>query len=157
LIKKDEVLLRVNNEWRHFSQAHCIISADRPGQVRDALQEVEQLVNDHRWHAAGFVSYEAAPAFDKSLQVIESNGFPLLWFGLYPEPQQIELPLPKKDSYLPKWMAATSQETHELAIATIKEQIAQGNTYQVNYTIRLKSDFKGDGFELFKILIQDQN
>ena len=34
-------------------------------------------------YAAGFISYEAAPAFDRALTTRPPDDFPLLWFGLY--------------------------------------------------------------------------
>jgi para-aminobenzoate synthetase / 4-amino-4-deoxychorismate lyase len=76
-----DVIFRHDNDWWKFSQPHRVILTEKVGEVRQSLEEVEQLVNEHGWTAAGFVSYEAAPAFDASLQVIESHGFPLLWFG----------------------------------------------------------------------------
>ena len=55
--------------------------------MRETLQEVENFVNANGWHAAGFVSYEAAPAFDDALHVLDTGEFSLLWFGLYAEPR----------------------------------------------------------------------
>ena len=55
-----------------------------PREVMDCLRRVEHLVESQGLHAAGFVSYEAAPAFDRALAVREAPGFPLLWFGLFP-------------------------------------------------------------------------
>lgn len=35
--------------------------------VAPVVKEVEQLVHERQCHAAAFISYEAAPGFDKSL------------------------------------------------------------------------------------------
>ncbi|MDD1444152.1 hypothetical protein MEO93_28200 [Dolichospermum sp. ST_sed3] len=86
MIQKNEVLLKNNNEWLHFVNPHQIISAANIDDVHAALQEIERQVVENNWHAAGFVTYEAAPAFDRALQVRSPDDFPLLWFGLYPEP-----------------------------------------------------------------------
>ena len=63
-IKKNEVLLKGRNCWLHFSKLFQVIIAPKLEDVPGALNEVERLVEEHGWHAAGFLSYEAASAFD---------------------------------------------------------------------------------------------
>jgi para-aminobenzoate synthetase/4-amino-4-deoxychorismate lyase len=157
LIGRDEVLLKSNNEWLHFTNPHHIISAVRLPDVRGALQEIERLVNSNQWHAAGFVSYEAAPAFDDILRVKSADDFPLLWFGLYPAPRSVKLPLPNKKMPALNWQSGIERKSYNAAIEKIKEYIAQGKTYQVNYTMRLNSEFHGDEWDLFLNLAQTQN
>ncbi len=160
MIEKDEVLLKINNEWNYFSKPHTIISVDSVGNVQAALMEIESLVNKNNWHAAGFVSYEAAPAFDNALQVINSAGFPLLWFGLYFKPRIIkasELFSNTRSFGALNWQATTSRSSYGHAIRNIKEHIARGNTYQVNYTMRLISDFSSTGWDFFLRIAQNQN
>ena len=70
----------------------------------DCLRRVDQLVQSRGLFAAGFVSYEAAPAFDRALIVRDPRpasgypgaaaGFPLVWFGLFAEPEIILPPAP---------------------------------------------------------------
>jgi para-aminobenzoate synthetase/4-amino-4-deoxychorismate lyase len=43
-------------------------------------------------------------------------------------------------------------DAYQAAIAAIKEHIARGDTYQVNYTLRLRQDFSGDAWNLFRSL-----
>ena len=90
MIHTNEVLLKSNNEWLYFSNPQKVLQTSRVSEVRETLQEVENLVNANGWHAAGFVSYEAAPAFDDALRVLDSGGFPLILFGLYSEPQILQ-------------------------------------------------------------------
>ncbi len=160
MIGKDEVLLKRNNEWLHFTNPHHIISASHLDDVRRALREVEKLVNSNNWHAAGFVSYEAAPAFDGALQVVSSGVFPLLWFGLYSEPQIFQnseifraLGNPPKLT----WQAGIERERYNSAIEKVKDYITLGKTYQVNYTMRLNSEFSGTTWDFFLNLAQTQN
>ncbi|MCX6059451.1 MAG: aminodeoxychorismate synthase component I [Chloroflexi bacterium] len=160
MIRKDEVLLKNNNEWLHFTNPHHIISAARLDDVRRALQEVEKLVNSNNWHAAGFVSYEAAPAFDDALQVVSSGVFPLLWFGLYSEPQILQnSEILRALGNLPEltWQAGIERESYNAAIEKVKDYIALGKTYQVNYTMRLNSEFSGTTWDFFLALAQTQN
>ncbi len=157
MIQKDDVLLKHENEWLHFNRPHRVISTANIREVRKALQEVEGLVNSKNWHAAGFVSYEAAPAFDRALQVHSPSDFPLLWFGLYPEPHVVRLPAPQSSHNALNWQPTTGRESYNIAIEKIKDHIARGRTYQVNYTMRLNSAFDGSEWDLFLALAQHQN
>ncbi len=157
MIQKNEVLLKHNNEWLHFANPHRIISASSAGAVRAALREVESLVNTKGWYAAGFISYEAAPAFDKALRVISSDNFPLLWFGLYDAPKISEV-LRDLGGLPPlNWQPSVEREQYNAAIDQARDYIAQGQTYQVNYTMRLKTEFNFDAWNLFAHLAQGQN
>ena len=71
-IQINEVLLKENGQWLHFARPHRIIQADELKDVIPALRELEALIEANQWHAAGFLSYEAAPAFDKTLFVVKT-------------------------------------------------------------------------------------
>lgn len=157
MIETNDVLLKSNHRWLHYSHPFKVVQTERIQEVRDALREVESLVNANGWHAAGFVSYEAAPAFDSALHVLSSSDFPLLWFGLYAEPRIIQLPKPGENSAVLNWRADTERESYNTAIEKIKDAIACGKTYQVNYTMRLNADFPQDGWNFFLQLAQNQN
>ena len=64
LIQINEVLLKENGQWLYFARPYRIIQADELKDVIPALRELEALIEANQWHAAGFLSYEAAPAFD---------------------------------------------------------------------------------------------
>lgn len=157
MIETNEVLLKSNHRWLHYSHPFKVVQTERIQEVRDALRKVESLVNANGWHAAGFVSYEASPAFDSALHVLSSSDFPLLWFGLYAEPRIIQLPKPGENSAVLNWQAGTERESYNTAIEKIKDAIASGKTYQVNYTMRLNADFPQDGWNFFLQLAQNQN
>jgi para-aminobenzoate synthetase / 4-amino-4-deoxychorismate lyase len=163
-----DVILKNDLVWWKCSQPHRVILTEKVEDIRQSLADVERLVNENGWTAVGFVSYEAAPAFDASLQVIESHGFPLLWFGLYDAPQTLQKSEVFKDSktLAPlNWQPDTEKGIYNAAIQTIKERIAQGKTYQVNYTMRLSTDFETGSrketdewaWQLFTHLARGQN
>ncbi|MBL0347883.1 MAG: aminodeoxychorismate synthase component I [Anaerolineales bacterium] len=156
-MKRDEIILRNGGEWLHFSEPHRVISTDKIWNVGETLLEIERLVNENQWHAAGFVSYEAAPAFDNALHVVETDGFPLLWFGLYDPPRTVQLPAPAKDFTELKWNPTTERGVYNAAIEKVKDHIASGKTYQVNYTMRLQADFSEDTWDFFLFMAQTQN
>ena len=119
-------------------------------EVIPSLYLVQDAVNDGLY-AAGFLSYESAPAFDKALKVSEEHSLPLLWFGLFSEPQHSSLSSSGTYNHT-KWQPSISMDEYQTAISAIKQFIASGDTYQVNYTIRLTSQFQGDDIAFFEKL-----
>ncbi|HEY0005829.1 MAG TPA: chorismate-binding protein, partial [Pyrinomonadaceae bacterium] len=134
-----------------FTNPVRIIIAQDVCEVRPALRAVEREV-EAGMYAAGFLSYEAAPAFDAALSVREKASLPLLWFGIFKEP----LDQPHVDEaqgfQLSEWHPMTSRERYKSVIAHLREQIARGQTYQVNYTMRLQAQFSGDPLAFYKYL-----
>ena len=144
--------------WLCFQNPDEIIKADSVDQVVPKLQLVNDLVAKHQMYAAGFISYEASTAFDSVLETHSPGSFPLLWFGLYKKPEIIELPKPTLPTeYQLNWKPSVSEAEYHQTISKIKEYIALGETYQVNYTLRLNAPFNGDSWELFLKLVQAQN
>lgn len=124
-------------------------------EVLPALRNVQAAV-DNGYYAAGYVSYEAAPAFDSAYKVNDNSKMPLLWFGIFEKPVQKELQS-SKTFYTTEWFPQTSLDTYNTAINTIKQYIGQGDTYQVNYTIRMKATFEGDTVAYYNRLAQAQS
>ncbi|NQU09664.1 chorismate-binding protein, partial [bacterium] len=143
--------------WLWFQEPVAVCVAHGPAEVRPVLETVARRVETEGVHAAGFVSYEAAPAFDPALAVRPASGFPLLWFGLYrapavgPAPSADRGELPRLD-----WEPSVTGPAYRAAIRRVKDYIAAGDTYQVNYTIRLRAGFGGDPWSLFGTLVRRQ-
>jgi para-aminobenzoate synthetase/4-amino-4-deoxychorismate lyase len=114
-----------------------VIRADRLGEVAGAFEAVQRAV-DGGLYAAGFVAYEAAPAFDGALQTHPPGPLPLVWFGLYKAPTRRAPPAASSPSQVTDWVLDTPPEAYARAVTTIREAIADGVTYQANYTVRLR-------------------
>ncbi|MBM9535625.1 aminodeoxychorismate synthase component I [Desulfobulbus alkaliphilus] len=147
-----------SGRWLHFSRPRHVVVAHRTEEVAACLEEIDLLVRNRGWAAAGFLAYEAAPALDPALEVFsDQDHFPLLWFGLYPPPEPVDLE--KSGMPLPElaWTATVSKEQYTGAIARIQALIAAGDTYQVNYTYRLHAPYKeiGATWPLFTQLARD--
>ena len=146
-------------QWLHFQDPCEIIVAESLEEVVPKLNLVEARVKKHGLFAAGFISYEAAPAFDSALEVKPLDSFPLFWFGLYSKPDQIALPKGQTQrpcASLLQWAPSVDRNQYDKTIDQIKSLIASGDTYQVNYTFRLSSPFSGDPWSLFLELAQSQ-
>lgn len=135
--------------WLNFSEPTHILAAYRVDEVLPVLRIVESHVANRGLYAAGFISYEAAPAFDAALCVRRPDpAFPLLWFGLFRSAKPMTLPPPSGTCKL-AWRPDISRSAYHTAIERIKHLIAAGETYQVNYSFRLKSPFRGEPIDLF--------
>ncbi len=129
-----------NRRWLEFVDPVEIVTTNSLEEVALALGRLEDRVEHGKLWAAGFLSYEAAPAFDKSLLTHADNSFPKLWFGIYTEPRTYDnFHSPEILSPLLNWEPAISRSRYRSAIKRIKELIAAGDTYQVNFTTRLRA------------------
>lgn len=145
-----------NRCWLHFQNPVRILTAYSLADVIPVLEAVQQHV-EQGYYAAGFVSYEASPAFDPSLIVKPGDEFPLVWFGLYSQPEIIELPDRVEDDGITlEWNPSIVRDRYRQAIHQIKDYIAQGHTYQVNYSLRLHATFTNDPWMYFLQLVQAQ-
>ena len=145
-------------QWLRFHEPCEVVRADRVDQVIPGLRHVDRMVRERGLYAAGFISYEAAPAFDVALDVHPLSSFPLLWFGLYSQPEVIQLPTRDSNSNytLGDWSPSVTRQEYDRAIAQVKEHLARGETYQVNYSYRLRAPFSGDAWEFFLRLVRAQ-
>lgn len=138
-----------------FQNPISVISAYKVEDVLSSFQLVQDAV-EKGYYAAGFLSYESAPAFDSAFKVKSGSTFPLLWFGIFSEPEQ-----PQSRSIgeftVTEWKPSITMEEYNQAITSIKNSIQCGDTYQTNYTIRLYSQFKGDDLAFYNRLKKAQN
>lgn len=145
-----------------FSRPVSILIAHQANEVIPALQAIEAAVNQHRLYAAGFLCYEAAAACDLAVHDPLPE-VPLLWFGLYEQ----ATPIPDWSALITQaaqrpvgavsdWHPAISLAEYEQAVNRIKRYLADGHSYQVNYTFPLHADFSGDPWVLFARLAMAQ-
>ena len=144
-------------KWLEFTRPNYVIETHDLAEVATQLQLVCELVSQRQMYAVGFLSYEAASAFDPVLVTRKSKGFPLLWFGLYQQPEAIAITLPTAtNNYNLDWQPTIAKAEYDRSIAQIEHHISCGDTYQVNYTMRLQADFLGDTEKYFRYLVQAQ-
>lgn len=128
-------------------------------EVKPLLDELEAYQNEG-YYAVGYVSYEAAPAFETKFQVIDGPLMSeyLLYFTVHETVQTEPIPLTYDPVTLPKsWQELTSAEEYKAAIEHIHHHIRQGDTYQVNYTVQLQQNLTADPFAIYNRLVVEQN
>ena len=138
-----------------FRNPMKIICATTVEDVMGCLMEVEEAI-EQGFYAAGYLSYEAARAFDEAMKVNTKSEMPLLWFGIYADPLQETVGSNGRYT-ISEWVPSVSVDEYHSAIKSIKESIENGDTYQTNYTIRLNSLFKGDEIAFFDKLRRAQS
>ncbi len=142
--------------WLWFHDPVAILVARRIGEVLPVLAEIEDETRRGRW-AAGFLSYEAAPALDPALAAFEPGAVPLAWWGIFEPPRQIDLATHGAHRAIPTdWRPAVSRRRYRRTVERIHAYIAQGSTYQVNYTFPLESPLDGDPKQLFATMCAAQ-
>lgn len=138
-----------------FRNPQEIIAASTIDEVLHALQKVQDAVKNG-YYAAGYLSYEAAPAFNRSFRVHTNQKMPLLWFGLFDQPVR-NSSQSTKPFYTSKWREQTNIDTYNRNIAQIKQHIKQGDISQVNYTTQMESQFRGDSIAYYEQLAEAQS
>jgi len=136
-----------------------VLEAMRADEVIPALAAAEAAAARGLW-AAGFVAYEAAPGFDPSLAVRSRSAgdpfarLPLAWFAMFERREDSSLPEPREATVgsAEAWRPSVDRAAYDRAIARIREHIAAGETYQTNYTLRLRSQIEGNERGLYRDL-----
>ena len=124
-----------------FGAPTDVVTTTSLEQVRPALHRVAAAAAAGRY-AVGFVSYEAAAAFDPAMQARGGSGVPLVWFGLHDAPA----PTGREPAAYAcsVWEPGSDEARYAAQIDAVREAIARGDTYQVNHTMRLRARFAGD-------------
>jgi para-aminobenzoate synthetase/4-amino-4-deoxychorismate lyase len=142
-----------------------VVQARALDEVGPALDRVEEAARGGRW-AAGFVAYEASPGLDPAMSVRGRErgdpfaALPLLWFAIFErredvavfEPVAIDPPATDDAA----WTASIDRAHYDASVASIRERIAAGDTYQVNYTFRLRGEVDRDERDLYRDLCLSQ-
>lgn len=134
---------------RIYSRPEAVVQARRIEDVVPALREIGRAVAQGL-HAAGYLAYEAAPAFDPMLAAHPPGELPLLWFGLYEKPTCLHTDAPREGRYdVGAWTPLISRVAYMEAFAAIRTHLEQGDTYQVNYAYPMEALFSGDAHAWF--------
>ena len=143
--------IRQNSNWLCFSEPEIVLSTCSLNEIIPILNQLEELVAEDKY-AVGFVGFEAARAFDSAFITHDaSDGFPLIWFGIYTRVEVLsELPSPlDKDLSISEWSSSISKNDYRSNIKYIKQEIESGNTYQINYSFRQRALYTGDPYTAF--------
>ena len=143
--------------WQHFNDLAGVVQAWQPAEILVQLKAVEESVA-RGLYAAGFLAYEAAPGMDEAFRTHPGGKLPLMWFGLFRQmvEQDAALDECRSDFSVGPWRGSITSEQYGVNIDRIRDYIARGHTYQVNFTFRLRAKFSGDAWSFFRRLCEAQ-
>ena len=139
-----------DSAWELFSDPVRILRAHCIDEVEPLFHELERLTAEG-FYAAGFVAYEAAPAFDSALTVHEKlSGLPLAEFAVYDHaPLAVGAPDDLGELLRKPLEPELSEEEYGKQIADVLQHIHAGDIYQANLTFRCRSVEPVHAEELF--------
>ncbi|GAA0331862.1 aminodeoxychorismate synthase component I [Oceanobacillus oncorhynchi subsp. oncorhynchi] len=137
---------------RIFDKPMDILIAHSDDEVENVFAQMEGY-QQQGYYLAGYISYEAASAFDKNLVTHKKSDLPLMVMGVF-KSVQLEHTRPAADRAYPpvNWEMTTHKQQYQQNIESIKAAIARGDTYQVNYTVRMEADRAVDADLLYEQL-----
>jgi para-aminobenzoate synthetase/4-amino-4-deoxychorismate lyase len=128
-----------------------VFTAHTLDEVIPALAEADACVSRGQT-AAGYIAYEAAPAFDPALQCHPAGEFPLVWIAVFDETHETSPPATPASYRFGEWRASVTEHEYHAALGAIREWIGAGETYQINYTYPLTASFDGAAYAAYESL-----
>ena len=131
-------------------------TAEGVDDVIDVLERAQEAAAEGHW-VAGYVAYDAAPAFDPALVAHRDLSTPAASFGVFREARETTLPVAGAGSYsISRWIPLTERGDYDKAFMRIKDHIEVGDAYQVALTFPLRASFAGDASKLYADLVASQ-
>ena len=143
-----------SGQWLTFSGLSQVFCCESIEDILDKLTTIEEKVRSHGLWAVGWISYEASPAFDAALVTHEPGDLPLLWFALFEHcgSHDLDSAAAAKETNAMAgidWSSGTEAIDYFKAINQIKQELAAGNSYQVNYTFRQSASLSLSADQVF--------
>jgi para-aminobenzoate synthetase/4-amino-4-deoxychorismate lyase len=101
-------------------------------------------------YVAVMLSYEAAPAFDSAFVAHPPSDFPLAWASS--DLNHVNRDNSDNPVKVESWKSSITRDDYDCAVTRIRELIAAGDTYQVNYSFPLTTSFNDDPYAWYRSL-----
>jgi para-aminobenzoate synthetase/4-amino-4-deoxychorismate lyase len=137
---------------RLYRDPRSVVTAHALDEVAPLLEAVRAHAAEQGGEAAGFLSYEAADAFEPAAAASRSADVPLGWFGLFDAYGTVDVPALLPDP-AGAWIGAleprVTRAEYDAMFARVQALIAAGDLYQANLTFRADVAFHGDPLALY--------
>jgi para-aminobenzoate synthetase/4-amino-4-deoxychorismate lyase len=145
-------LIRTGTAWRLYQHPQEVIAISDAAAFPNSLRRIEEHVSAGG-EAAGLLHYEAGYALEPLLRPLLSkqNGT-LLWFGLYGTASvfdEIYFPASVQRDQIEGVVAAMPLNQYCERLDEIRELIAAGEVYQINFTHPVRFHLKSNAWRLF--------
>lgn len=146
-----------------FKSPIKILTLKNPENLPKFFNSLENEVK-RGFYACGFLSYELSYFFEKRLKSLaRKSKFPLAYFGIYKTFEKIFInPGFDETEYeifkngFKNIKIGIEKEEYIKTVKKIKNYIAEGDVYQINFTFKLKFEFEGSLERLFYLLLFSQ-
>ena len=161
MIPTPRALLRnpTSGEWLAFENPVRTLEAHTVNEVLDLLKEAEAASDAGCW-AVGYISYEAAAAFDPALVTRPATAaIPLVRFDIYTTATSVPPPVAATETTQTSLAGqhatpSINRSDYTQALSAIRDLIEAGDSYQVNFTYQLKLPAPTDTATLFAQLVE---
>ena len=144
-----------------FGRAHHVWCAAEVADVVGVVAAAEAAAMAGAW-VVGFVTYEAARAFDDAFPVAEPSAtLPLAWFAAFSDRDEVPLaepPVasPATGSFVADVQRLGGSEWYRDGVEQVRRLIETGDVYQVNLTDRIRCRLTADPFDLYRSMVATQ-
>ncbi|MCM8773237.1 MAG: aminodeoxychorismate synthase component I [Candidatus Omnitrophica bacterium] len=148
-----------------FDSCYDILAYRAYDDFEQLFKKIDDYLKRGFW-LAGYFCYEFGYTLEERLfNFLKREDSPLVWLGVFKSPKIINHPYQKdfcpfKKLGSPYFITNLSpnieEEEYVSSIQRIKRYLKEGETYQVNFTFKLKFDFKGNPIDLYSHLRNTQ-
>jgi len=148
----------------HKPRNYCIAST--ANEVNIKLKEIEKY-SQLGYYAVGYISYEVGYLFSSRTYNLlnKETPAPLLYLGIFEEKLEVEDEIfesvldnltHNKSSSIKNCYLNMSKNHYLDQLKKVKQHILDGNTYQINYTLKYKFEHSGSSLKLYADLRKRQ-
>lgn len=150
-------VFQMDGAWWSLGGRTRQMRANCAAEVVQVLQAAERAA-DEGSHVVGFVAYEAAAAFGLACHT-PAPDLPLAAFIVAERLEPFDparLTAASVDARDLDWQPGISRDAYSASVVQVRRHLARGDSYQVNLTFPLSTEFEGDPFALFGRLARAQ-
>ena len=153
-VRLDDAVRGVGYEFSSPSKVWVAVDVD---DVVGVIAAGEAAAEVGSW-VVGFVTYEAARAFDSAYPLAATGGtLPLAWFCSFRS--RVEVPLveaPSSGPFVDGVVRTHGSCWYRDGVQQVRELIESGGVYQINLTDRVRARLVADPFDLYRSMVSTQ-
>lgn len=153
-VRLDDVARGVGYEFSLPSRVWAAADVD---DVVGVISAGEAAAEAGEW-VVGFVTYEAARAFDSAFPIATAGGtLPLAWFCSFASRREVPLvEAPTGGPFVDGVVRTHGSRWYRDGVQHVRELIGAGGVYQVNLTDRVRARLVADPFDLYRSMVSTQ-
>lgn len=153
-----------NSKSYYFNSPDKIVTSSSCKTLNPTIVKFHNSITGNRWGYC-LINYEAGYCFEKKFQKYLTNKSEKIFRGVLFNKKNIVIVNSKDIKISPienqftvsSFRLNTPKKKYVSDLRKIKRYIKEGDTYQVNYTVKGKFKFKGDPLNFFKTLLFNQS